>query len=455
MPDKNVQKDFNEQPETRLKPDKKKDKLQQLVDEIKDIYGISVEPVKNNKYKTERIIEHIQSKYDFRFNVVTRELEYRMKDDKAFKYFETRDFNSILTEVKLANHMIGKDSLKSLIESRQISEEYDPFREYIFSLPKWDGQTDHIEKFLQQIYLHNEEERKTLIETFKKWFVAMIGSVLEDRIVNQQCFVLVGRQGIFKTTFLNNLVPKNLQLDYLFSSKFNFENKDHFKYLGMKMLINLDELATLSRTDENVLKTILTDDRVIVRLPYGAYDSKMWRKASFCGSTNNKEFLKDETGNRRFLIFEIDNIALDEFNLDLLYAQAFALFNSNFKYWFDRDNIIGIEDRNESFHDVSIEEDLILEYMEPPNDMELKNDMGFKYETATAINIYLAAKSNRINVNESTKRRIGMVLRKRGFVQKSKKLNRNPKPSKVWLVKFIETKTVESSNGEQLNEDLI
>jgi predicted P-loop ATPase len=421
---------------------------------IKKKYGIDVEPVKGGKYKIERTIKFIESKFDFRFNIINKEIEFRAKDTKAFQYFDTREFNTLLNEIKLENIVIGREALKTLIESKQVSLEYDPIKEYLLDLPIWDRR-DYIKEFLQQICLKDEGERQTFIKTFKKWFTAMIAGLIEDQVTNQCCFVLVGKQGIYKTTFLNNLVPKHLQMDYLFSSKFNFENKDHFKYLGTKMLINLDELASFSRTEEGILKTILTEGRVVVRLPYGEFDSKMWRKASFCGSTNNKDFLKDETGNRRFLVFEIDSIYPKEFNLDLIYSQAIGLFKEKFQYWFDSSEVNEVEKRNIEFHDISIEEDLIQQYLQCPDKEELSLNIGYKWKTTTFINTYLASRSNRINVNETTKRRVGMVLKKLGYARSSKRMNQGEVPVKVWAVKLLDGDSFEENQIIERNEGII
>lgn len=448
MDEKSKEEKFREIPETVQKEPVKKTELEKSLETFKSITGIEVEPVKNAKYKIERTIKYIESKYDFKFNIVTQEVEFKPKDKEAFQFFDNWEFNNLLNEIKLQNIVIGKDALKSLIESKQICTMYDPIKDYIFNLPNWDG-NDHIKEFLQQISLHNEEERETLINTFKKWFTAMTASLIVDKVVNQWCFVLVGKQGIFKTTFLNSLVPKDLQENYRFSSKFNFDNKDHFKYLAMKMLINLDELASFSRADDEVLKTILSDDRVVVRLPYRAFDSKMWRKASFCGSANNKNFLKDETGSRRFLVFEIDNICIrPEFNLDLIYSQAFALFKDGYHYWFDNLETISVEKRNDEFHDVSIEQDLIQEYLEKPSKAELTADYGFHWKTTTSINNYLAGKCTKNNMNETTRKRVGMVMTKLGFIHKMKRMNKGEHPSRVWAVKFVENVTFENE-GQQ------
>jgi predicted P-loop ATPase len=448
--------ELQSRPEERVEEEKGKTGLDILLEELKKEHGVELEPVKNTTYKLAKVIDYLKKNYEFRYNLVSLEVEYRMNKNASFNSIQKRDLNNIFADVKLANHSVGKNLLEDLINSDKVSYSFHPFEEYLFSLRKWNPEADpdYIEQFLDQVKLKDENERPVFIESFKKWFTAMVASLVTNGISNQQCLVFVGRQGIFKTTFLNDLVPKHMQMDYLFSSKFNFENKDHYKYLATKMLINLDELATFSRTDEGILKTILTDKRVVMRLPYGAADTKWWRKASFCGNTNNREFLKDETGNRRFLVFEIDDIVINKnFNIDDIYAQALALFKNGFQYWFDYKDISQIEERNTMYHDVSIEQDLIQEYLALPSEQDMNIGINFEYKTPTAINVYLAGKSNRINVNETTKRRIVQVLRKLGFKDAKKRLNGSDSPTRVWAVKMVQSTSVGDEAGPLLQDD--
>jgi len=423
-----AQKAFIEATETKIKPNA----IATVENEEPDY--------KSESYKIRKIIDPIKQSYSFRFNQITNQIEFKKNTEKEFHPWNPRDLKNLWVELKLKNIRVNKIDLKDMVGSNLVSDDYNPFKEYLYGLPKWDYSTDHIKQYLEQVYLSDEENRTDFILSFKKWFVAYVASLDSDPIVNQHCFVLVGGQGKFKTTFLNNLVPKHLRLDYLFSSKFNFEHKDHYKHLGTKMLINLDELATLSRTDVGVLKTILTDDRIITRFSYGEFDTHMWRRASFCGSTNNEQFLSDETGNRRFLCFKIDNIVLDkDFDLDFIYAQALALYKDGFKFWFDREDIANIEEKNERFFNTTIEQDLIQHYIEKPSEQDIKYGFNVQYKTATDINIWLAGKSNRININETTKGRVGSILRKLGYKQISKRLSNSNTPMKVWCVRYVDT----------------
>jgi predicted P-loop ATPase len=77
---------------------------------------------------------------------------------------------------------------------------------------------------------------------------------------------------------------------------------------------------------------LFSRDFINERLPYDRRTSILERRASFIGSTNNIQFLSDDTGSVRWLCFEIESINWkynDEIDIDLVYAQAYHLYQSN------------------------------------------------------------------------------------------------------------------------------
>jgi len=89
----------------------------------------------------------------------------------------------------------------------------------------------------------------------------------------------------------------------------------HLQFLATRMLINLDEMESYNKTDIGVMKSVISTAQVSLRLPYGRTAQNMKRRASFCGSINDRQFLRDETGSRRWFIIEVDTI---DFNNDQL-----------------------------------------------------------------------------------------------------------------------------------------
>ena len=198
---------------------------------------------------------------------------------------------------------------------------------------------------------------------FKKWFVAMVASWMKDEVVNHTVLVLVGRQGIFKTTWLDRLIPPALRA---YSSKLPLSgqiSKDDRLRLCENGMLNIDELDAICGREMNIVKSLLTSTDVNEHAAYGRLKERRVRLASFCASTNNREFLTDITGNRRWLPFEVENIENPFYALipyERMYAQAKALVEEGtYAYWFDMEEMEVLEKHNEDFRAQENEEQLL------------------------------------------------------------------------------------------------
>ena len=198
---------------------------------------------------------------------------------------------------------------------------------------------------------------------FKKWFVAMVASWMKDEVVNHTVLVLVGRQGIFKTTWLDNLIPPELRA---YSSKLPLSgqiSKDDRLRLCENGMLNIDELDAMCGREMNIVKSLLTSTDVNERAAYGRLKERRVRLASFCASTNKREFLTDITGNRRWLPFEVESIQNPFHTIipyEQLYAQAKAYVECGyFAYWFDLDEMEVLDQHNEGFRTQENEEQLL------------------------------------------------------------------------------------------------
>lgn len=422
------------------------EQLKMFIDQFNDKTGIKLS-IPKESFRVKEIIESLNEKYKFRYNTITQELEFHNGKSDKFQLLDKRSVVNIHTELILKNFRISKEKFRDIVGSKFISEDFNPFHHFLNSLPKYGGNRDFIRDFLSSVQLEDETEREMFVEYFSKWITAAVASWAEEGVANHECLVLVGGEGIFKTTWLNNLLPKKLQIDYLYSNRFDFENKDHIKYLGTKFIVNLDELSSFTRTDQNLIKTVLTETRVVLRLPWGEVDSKMWRKASFCGSSNEYHFLKDETSSRRFLVFKIKGIDIDNDSVSIedVYSQAFALYKSGFKYWFDSNENKTINERNRFYHSSSIEEDLVIEYLKVPTEDDIEAGR-VEYMTTTAVNNFLMSKVNKANMNETTLRRTGLIMKKLKFPQFNKRINSHP--TRVWAVRKAEWENMIGKDNE-------
>lgn len=198
----------------------------------------------------------------------------------------------------------------------------------------------------------------------------MVASWMLDEVVNHTVLVFIGRQGIYKTTWLDRLIPPELR-DY--SSKLPLSgqiSKDDRLRLCENVMLNIDELDAICGREMNIVKSLITSTDVNERAAYGRLKERRVRLASFCASTNNREFLTDVTGNRRWLPFEVESIQ-NPFNTlipySMLYAQAKAMVESGyFSYWFEPEEIEVLEKHNEEYRVQEGEEQLLMLLFDVP-----------------------------------------------------------------------------------------
>ena len=331
--------------------------------------------------KQEAAIKYITENYlDFnrlRHDVVSDKLQIRMdleevKGGEYWREMTKHDINSIVCHcAQEYDANITSREVMTALQSDLIPDVH-PLREYVLSCGEWtEEQPDWIDWVAQQVTvkpLGDEAKGKARGERlwrgcFKKWFVAMVASWMKDEVVNHQVLVLIGKQGIFKTTWLEHLMPPHLRAYACKLANSNDLNKDERLRIAEFGLISLDEIDSMNNRELNQLKSVITATDVNERAAYAYTKERRVRLASFCASGNRRDFLTDITGNRRWLPFEVESIQNPFYTIlpyERMYAQAWALAQDPlFSYWFDLDEIEVLEQHNQHFRDESNEEQLL------------------------------------------------------------------------------------------------
>ena len=378
----------------------------------------------------DRLELFLSNKYVFRHNIVSGKLEFQYFGKKKWNVMNDFIENSMLRECLKGRIKTNLSSLRNLLYS-DFCELFNPFEDYFFNLPSYDEKTDYITELANTITTTKQDLWQ---QCFKKWLVAMVGCVLDEKVINHTVIVFSGKQGLGKTTWVEKLVPKQLK-EYLFSGTINPNNKDTLVQLAECMLINLDELENLNRSEIGSLKEIITKTQIRMRKAYGHNNETMPRRASFAGSVNTAQFLNDSTGSRRFLCFELEGIKYQhDVDINLAFSQALFLFKSGFRFWFDQEEIKSITENNEQYQLHSPEEELLLTWFEP-----CERDNASLFLNASQIGAKLAEKA-KINLNDGTINKIGKALKKHNFV----KLMRKGSP--VYALKEFSYEEVDEAN---------
>ena len=353
------------------------------------------------------IEEFLRSQGEFLRNVITGFPEIRYLNE-GWQQFTDDDRNSLWRELsKRLRRKVLRQDISAVVKS-DFSPKYNAFEEYINTLQPWDGVTDHIGRLASSVTVRGDQEY--FARCFRKWLVAFIAAIFDPEEVNHEILVFIGRQGSYKSTWFHYLLPPELRQYFLpkLMSSAGITKDDLFK-IAQSGLVCLEEIDNMKQRDLNQLKALTTMRTINERRSYGEFNEFHRHIASFCATGNNRFFLTDHTGNRRFLTFEVESIVPPQtydYGYEGVYAQAYALWRQGFRYWFNDEENAEINRHNSDFEAPNKELELIQKYYRAPMEGE-----ECKFLTATDI---LERINGSIKEQLSTVR-IGIALRTMGI----------------------------------------
>ncbi|MEN9487654.1 MAG: hypothetical protein RIR56_1343 [Bacteroidota bacterium] len=340
----------------------------------------------------DRIRKYLAKKYQLRFNEIAHEFEIKTENGD----WTELNLNSLYIELTQAGINIAFNKLEILMRSHLISI-FNPFETYFQNLEKWDGE-NHIQRLISFVKTTDTEPFQI---HFEKWLTRSVFCALKRGYINKQCFVFYNtKQNSGKTSFLRFLIPPSLEKYY---TEDIGVDKDGLIALCKNFIINIDELSVMSKTDVNILKAFISKNTVNARLPYDRKSSLMYRTSSFCGSTNRSDFLTDETGSVRWIIFEVLEIDFNyskEININQVWAQAYhnAFERKNYNPELTAKDLIENEKRNEKFKQVSLEQEILITHFEKS---ENKNDFLTATEIMLAMSNALGVRMNNVKIGKA------------------------------------------------------
>lgn len=207
--------------------------------------------------------------------------DWRDSDDAQLALKLEREYgltgdSKIEKALKVVGDNNRKNEVKTLLES---------FR--------WDG-VERIPTLLHD-YLGAEQSVYTA-DIMKKSLAAAVARAVSNVGVKFDSMVIfTGKQGIGKSTFLSKL-----GMSWFSDSLYSFEGKDAAELIQGTLINEVGELSAMNKSETEAIKQFLSKTQDIYRAAYGRHTAKYPRRCVFFGSTNSQEFLKDETGNRRF-----------------------------------------------------------------------------------------------------------------------------------------------------------
>jgi predicted P-loop ATPase len=226
---------------------------------------------------------------------------------------------------------LARDHVEHALEEFARERAVHPLRDRLNYL-EWDGEP-RMGLFLHKALGVPDDEYHRQIGAM--FLIAMVARVFDPGCQADYMLVLEGPQGIEKSKFCRALAT-----DEYFSDALPRLESDLVRvsmHLRGKWLIEISELSAFSKAEAGALKAFITRREEIYTPKYGRKERREPRQCLFIGTTNDDEYIRDDTGGRRFWPVKVLKVDLDwlDANLDQLFAEAVAAYREGKPHWPD------------------------------------------------------------------------------------------------------------------------
>jgi len=261
---------------------------------------------------------HPDYKGRFRYDEWTQKMEI-LKDSHWIE-IDDSDFTPIQRKISSMYpqfRMVGKEMVIDAISDACRANSFDRAVNFVRKV-EWD-KTPRLHNWISTVYgTPDDAYHKAVGENF---FKGMAKRIIHPGCKFDTVMILEGRQGCGKSTSLSIIGgPWHLE------TTMRADSKDFFLQFKGKLIVEFSEGETMSRTETKNMKAMISTQTDTYRAPYGRTMKDVPRRCVFAMSTNQDEYLKDESGNRRFYPVEVSREKVDlrwlKDNRQQLFAEA-------------------------------------------------------------------------------------------------------------------------------------
>lgn len=278
---------------------------------------------------------------------VTRSLPWRKID--FIEPLKDVDYSGVRNYIECVYGIVSSQKVDDALALEFEKKRFHPIVDYLKSI-SWDG-TKRIDNLLIEYFgAENNAYTKAAI---RKMLCAAVARVFEPGVKFDTALILVGPQETYKSTFIKKLGKR------WFSDTFTtVQGKESFEQLQGAWIIEMAELSGLKKAEVETIKHFISKREDQFRPAYGRTVETYQRQCVFFGTTNKDDFLRDPTGNRRFLPIDVrpefvtKSVPNDltEEEIDQIWAEAYVLYKAGEPLYMtgEEDVIAKIEQRKHS-----------------------------------------------------------------------------------------------------------
>lgn len=272
-------------------------------------------------------------------------------DDAALRYYLERTYG-----------LSGKDRIFDAVNVVAGQNAFHPVREYLDSCA-WDG-VPRVETLLVD-YLGAEDNAYTRAVT-RKTMVAAVARIYRPGCKFDYMLTLRGRQGLGKSAIIAKLGGK------WFSDSFTtLQGKDAYEQVLGVWIMEVGELAGMRKAEAETIKLYISKQVDRFRPAYGRRTQEFPRQCIFIGTTNESQFLRDTTGNRRFWVVDTPNDPerdmwdeLTPETVALIWAEAVEMYRAGEPLYLSRELERVAREVQEAYEEENPRAGLVVEYLD-------------------------------------------------------------------------------------------
>ena len=297
--------------------------------------------------------------------VARKRLPWRKAEpDTGGAEWEDADDANLLLYMEKYWHLSAENKIRLAVQVVAEDNAFHPVKEYLDGLT-WDG-VERLDTMIIR-WMNAEDDEYTRAVT-RKWMCAGVARIYTPGRKVDQMLMLVGKQGLGKSRLARCLAKDKWFTDSLGST----DGKDAYDGLRGMWVVEFAEMAAAKKSEVESVKNFITKQADTYRPAYGRHVKTFPRQCIFYGTTNDFEFLKDRTGNRRFWPIEIkgfDDGQLKglEAEVDQLWAEAKYRYQHGETLWLDTAELkAAAREQQERFTEQDELVGLIEDYLDTP-----------------------------------------------------------------------------------------
>lgn len=249
-----------------------------------------------NAFKSDPLLNGLLAYDMLKETIVFTRPSFTAKGSKKGDLVNDTDISIIKGRIERMHGIYNDAKLNDAIEQVSSDNAFHPIKLYLESLT-WDG-VPRIDTFLVE-YMGAEDNAYTR-EAFRKMLLAAVTRIYEPGRKFDTALVFYSEQGVGKSTLI-----QRLSKGWFNDSLTSLSGKESYEAIQFAWLVELAELSALRKSDVEAVKNFISKREDTYRGAYARRVKTHKRQCVFFGSTNDDEFLKDATGNRRFFPVEV------------------------------------------------------------------------------------------------------------------------------------------------------